>query len=212
MNLYEQSLRDSFIKAEEDAIYKNTIVSTRRLTLAWDKVWWPATVKNNMKMTEAEKYTIKAAKSFIEYCSYEMTDHMWPSIGAGIVSEVRIGNSVLRSEADILKINLEDKNKNTVIVSFTNRELSVRDAAFDNMIKATIYPFYSHKKETIVHININISESKNKMTTRISRYLPEDIVEIEKMLLYAENGIRKEVKYMNSFACKECKVCPEFKS
>jgi hypothetical protein len=205
-------MKEAIIKAEEDAIYKNTIVSTRRLTLAWDKIWWPACMRHGIKMTEAEKFTLKAAKRFIDYCSYEMTDHLWPSIGTGIVSEMRVGRSILKSEANILKINLEDKKKNTVVVSLTNRDLTVRDAAFDNMIKSTILPFYSNRNEQMIHINMDISESKDKIKTRISTYSPKDLNEIEKMVNYAEEGIRKEVRYMNSFSCKECKVCPEFKS
>jgi len=211
MNMYEECMKEAFVKAEEDAILKDTIVSTKRLTSAWDKIWWPKAAANGIKMSDSEKITLKAAKRFIEYCKYEITDHLWPSIGTDVLSEVRIGSSVLSSRANIIKVDLENKKRNTVIVDFTNRDLSVRDAAFDTYIKCTLYPFYSGRGEDMIYINVNISEAKEKLSTRFAKFTSEDMHDIGKMISYAEEGIRRRIKYMNSFSCKDCKVCPEFK-
>ena len=211
LSVYESHIKKSILLAEEDALYKNTIVTVKRLSRAWDKVWWPYVATKGIKIQEAEKVTIKAMQRFMDYCKYEITDYLWPTIGTEIDSEMIVEGSVLKSTADIIKVNLESKKRNTVIVGITNRTLSIRDAAFDNFIKASLLPFYSGKKETMTYINMNISEKNKEIETKVSTFQPEDMEEIEKATRYITIGIRKRIKYMNSFSCKGCNICPEFK-
>ena len=211
LTLMERNLRQSFIKAEEKALLRDTIVSVKKLVSAWDKIWWPAAMEYKMSMTDAKKVAVKATERFIDYCTYEMTDYLWPTIGVNVESSIDLGGATLVANTDIIKVNLEKSKRNTVLINFTSRRLSIRDAAFDNLIKTTAYAFYSGKGETITHLNVNISENREKIQMGISNFGEKEMDDIRKMIYHVKTGICSDVKYMNPVACKGCKVCPEYK-
>jgi hypothetical protein len=211
-SLYVHYIKKSILLAEEDALIKERLVNLKRLTSSWDKTWWPYVASSKKTSIEnAKKQTLKAIEVFMEYCKYEITDNLWPTIGVDIETETKIGNSVLVSKADLIKVSLNSKQKNTTIVSINNRKLSTRDAAFDNSIQALVYSFYSGKGELMQHINISIDEKENKISTAFSLFYPEDMLRIEKALRHILSGIEKRSIFTNSFACKGCNLCPEFK-
>jgi hypothetical protein len=211
LSTFEQSVRDAIVLGEERALLKDSIVDVNKLTRAWDKTWWPAAVSNSIKMSEADKLTLKATEKFIDYCDYEFSDYSCPTIGVDIESQLQIGRSILKCKADLIKMNLNDKNKNnTMIINMSKRSLSIREAAFDPAIRATVYGFY-RGGETITHVNLNIDEKNNKFSTSISSFRPEDMETIRKMIEQVQHGIESSTVYMNPYLCKECNVCPELK-
>lgn len=211
LTFYEENLRQAFIKGEEKALLKDTVVSVKRLVRAWDNVWWPNVMKYKIDMKEGKKKSLKATERFMDYCTYEITDYLYPTVGANIESQVNINGSILKASVDVMKVNLEDNKRNTVLVNFTNKELSVRDAAYDNMIKSIVYAFYSGGGEQITHLNVNINENNRKIKINISNFQPKEIKQIERTIYHVHNGIRNNIKYMNPLLCKECKLCPQFK-
>lgn len=211
LTLFERNLRKSLIKGEETALLKDTIISVKKLIRAWDNEWWPDAMAHKMDMIIAKEKAVKATEKFIDYCNYEVTDYLWPTIGVNIESRVDLGGAMLVANADIIKVNLEEKKRNTVLLNFTKRNLSIRDAAFDNLIKATVYAFYSGKGENITHINININEDLKKIKMNISNFKEKDIDDIRKMIYHVKRGITSNTKYMNPIACEGCAICPEYK-
>lgn len=211
LTLMERNLRKSFILAEERALLKDTIVSVPKLTTAWDTMWWPDAMAHKLTMVKAKDIAIKATERFIDYCNYEMTDYLWPTIGVDVESRVDLGMATLVANTDIIKVNLENNKRNTVLINFTSRRLSIRDAAFDNLIKATVYAFYSGNGETVTHLNVNINENIKKIQMGISHFDQKDIEDIRKMIYHIKTGISTGVKYMNPKACEGCKVCQEYK-
>ena len=212
LNIFERSIRDTFIDAEENVLLKDSIITVKKLMRSWDNIWWPLTMEYKLDVKKAEKKTLKATEKFIDYCNYEISDYLWPTVGVDVESQVYIKNNLLIVHADLIKVDLKSNKKNTVLINFTNRRLSIRDAAFNNEIKTIAYGFYSGGGETITHINININELINKVEMNISTFQPEDMVEIEKMLYHISSGIQNRVQYMNPHACERCNVCKEFKS
>ena len=210
LTLFEKNLRQSFILAEEKVLLKNTIVSVQKLTNAWDSIWWPEVMKHKVEMAKAKNTTIKATERFIDYCNYEMTDYLWPTVGVDVESRIDLGRATLVANVDIIKVNLDKQKRNTVLLNFTNRELSIRDAAFDNLIKTIAYAFYTGNGETITHLNVNISEQTKKIQMGISHFDKKDMDDIRRMIYHVKTGICTGVKYMNPMICKGCGVCPEY--
>lgn len=211
MNDFEYSLRRAFIEGEREALLKDTIVDVNKLVRGWDNAWWPIVAKKKIPMKDAERQTLKATQIFMDYCSYEMTDYLCPTVGVDVESQKDIERSILISKADIIKVDLEKKHRNTVLVNFTKRKLSINQAAYDNAIKAIAYGFYTRKNESLTHLNIYLDENINKIKVNISVFQDEDFREIEKMIYHVHRGIKNDVRYMNTNACKECKLCPELK-
>lgn len=207
---YETFLKKAFILGEEKALLRDTAVSVSHLTSAWDSIYWP-TVINKIEMKAAEKTTYKAVQKFTEYCKYEIADYLRPTIGTDVKSEININGHLFKTSADIIKTDLESKNKNTVIVSFSNRELTSRDAAFNNIIRTNAYGFYSDRKETITCINVNINENNKEISLNQSTFKPNDMAQIRRTLEFIIKGIKSNVKYMNSYCCEDCNLCPKLK-
>lgn len=212
MSLFEDSLKKSFIKAEEKSLFKDTIVSVHKLTRAWDSIWWPSILKNKIDKTTAEKTTVKAVGKFMDYCNYEITDYLWPTVGVDVISKINLGDNILEASSDVIKINLEKNKRNTVLLNFTNKSLSIRDAAFDNRIKATAYAFWANKGETITHFNVNINEKQKDVDINVSTFQDKDLREIEKMVKHVSSCIYTGVRYMNPHMCERCNICPQLKS
>ena len=212
LTIFESCIRKAIIAGEENALLKDSIVEPRKLIRAWDTFWWPAVAKYQIPIEEAKKKTIDATAKFVDYCKYDFSDYLWPTVGTNIESNIYIGSSTLKASADIIKVNLESSKPNTVIVNLNRKRISNREASFDAEIRAICYAFYSGKGETITHICLDLDEKNKKIKPIMSTFDHNDMEQTRKMLYHIESGIRKNVLYMNSPACKECNVCPEFKS
>lgn len=211
LTLFERNLRQAFLLAEEQALLKDTIVSVQKLTRAWDNIWWPNAMVHKLDMVKARNTAMKATDRFIDYCNYELTDYLWPTVGVNVESSIDLGGATFVAKTDLVKVHLEKNKRNTVLLNFTSRKLSIRDAAFDNLIKSTAYAFYTGKGETITHLNVNINEDLKKIQMSISHFDKKDMEDIRKMIYYVKTGISSNVKYMNAKACEGCGVCPEYK-
>ncbi len=207
----EENIRKAFIEAERNACLKDSIVTPRKLLSAWDRIWWPAvTAKGGITMKEASQISLVASHKFADYCKYDISGWLFPTAGVEARSEIKIGKSILKAKADIVKVDLDENNRNTVLVNFNRKGLTLRQAAMDPAIKATAYAFYSGKGETITHISVDIDERQNNIKVTTSTFRPEAMEGIRKMLYYVECGISSGIRYTNPYSCQECKVCRDF--
>jgi hypothetical protein len=209
LTVVEENIRQAFIDAEQRACLKDSIVSPKRLLAEWDNLWWPAAASAGINMTEASKVSLKASSKFADYCKYDISDWMFPTAGVQAESETHINSSILRATTDIVKVDLNG-DRNTVLVNFNKRKLSIVEAAYDPAIKATAYAFYSGRGEIITHIAIDIDEKKQNLKLTTSIFRPESMEEIRKMLYHVECGIRYSRYYPNPYACQECNICQNF--
>lgn len=207
----EEMIRQTFIEAEKNACLKDSIVAPRKFLAAWERLWWPAVAKKkHISLKKAEEISLVAAHKFADYCKYDISGWMFPTAGASVESEIRIGPSTLRAKADVIKVDLNKDNKNTVLINFDRKGLGLRAAAQDPAIRATAYAFYSGKGEVITHIAIDINDKHNNIEVTTSTFRPESMEGIRKMLYHVEYGIRSGAKHANPYLCKECKVCQDF--
>jgi CRISPR/Cas system-associated exonuclease Cas4 (RecB family) len=208
LTFFESYIRAALIEGERDAMLRNTSVTPKRLMRAWDKVWWPAVAKKGLSMTKADKLTLKATEILTDYAQYDLSGYVYPTAG------VYIGKTTptIQATTDILKIHATAKEKNTVLVNFTRRKLDAYQSALDPAVKCTAYMFYMNNEEAVSHINAYIDTDKNKLKLTVSRFLPEDMEEIKKMLYHVEQGIASKVFYPNPYACKGCEGCKSSQS
>jgi hypothetical protein len=194
------------------ALLRDTIVSPKLLTRAWDKFWWSEAAKAGLSIQEAQKLTLRATETFVDYCKYNISDYLYPTAGVDIYRELHIGRHILSASVDVLKINLETKYPTTVLVNFTNREIDMLGLALDPEVRTIAYLFYLGKEEIVSYINTNISRSNNKINLTTSTFYPEDMEEIRKMLYHVEQGIGSNAFHKNPYSCNRCKVCKSIKS
>lgn len=210
LTFIEENLRATFIDAERNACLKDSVVVPRKILRSWERIWWPAVAQQGWDMKEADKVSVRAGAKFSDYCKYDISGYMFPTVGVDAESDVRIGQVVLRGRADVVKVDLEQDIPTTVLVNFNTRKLSLRAAAHDPAIKATAYAFYSGRGEHITHVSVDINESSDKVQMITSTFRPEGMEEIRKMLYYVGCGIRSGNRHANPYQCKECGVCPDF--
>jgi len=207
----EENIRSAFIQGERNACLKDSIVSPRKLLSVWDKIWWPAIgEKGGISMKEANNISLIASSKFADYCKYDISDWMFPTAGVQAQSENYIGQSILKATVDVVKVDLDGKEKNTILINFDRKGLSLREAAMDPAIKATAYAFYSGKGETVTHMAIDLNENKNNIKITTSTFRPKIMEEIRKMLYHVEYGIRSGIYHVNPYKCQECKICQDF--
>lgn len=210
LTFVEENRRAALIEGERNACLKDSMVVPRKLLRSWEKIWWPAAAKAGISMKEADKVSLHAGAIFADYCKYDISGWMYPTVGVEAESDVRIGPVVLRAKADVVKVDLDKDKPTTVLVNFNTRKLTLRTAAWDPAIKATAYAFYSGRGETITHISVDIDERKDMVNLITSTFRPEGMEEIRKMLYYVGCGIRFGSHHANPYLCKECKVCQDF--
>lgn len=207
----EEMIRQTFIEAEKNACLKDSIVAPRKFLAAWERLWWPAVIKKkHISLKRAEEISLIAAHKFADYCKYDISGWAFPTAGTQVESEVRIGQSILRAQTDVVKVDLNKDNRNTVLVNFNRKGLTLRAAAHDPAIKAIAYAFYSGRGEVITHIAIDLNDRQNNINVTTSTFRPEAMEGIRKMLYHVECGIRSGAKHVNPYLCKECKVCQDF--
>lgn len=212
LTFFEGCVRAALIEGEREAMFRNTSVTPRRLMKAWDKVWWPAVVKKGLSMSEADKLTLKATQILTSYTKYDLSGYSYPTAGVKVGAQTPLGRHTIQATADVLKINATVKEKNTVLVNFTTRNLDIYESAFDPAVKCTSYLFYMGNKESVSHMNVYLDTKKNKIKITVSRFLPEDMEQIRKMLYHVELGIASSAFYPNPYGCKGCEGCQSSQS
>ncbi|MHA2069834.1 MAG: hypothetical protein ACXABY_36175 [Candidatus Thorarchaeota archaeon] len=194
LTFFEASVREAFIEGERSAVLKG-----------------PAAAGRGVKMKRAQELTLKAVTKFTDYCKYDISDYSYPTAGVQAGLSVPIGRHTLIATADLVKINLNLREKTTVLVNFTNIELDQRAAIFDPVAKATAYAFYRGKGEAVTHIYVNINKDLEKLSMVTSTFYKKDMEGIRKMLYHVEQGISSGTFHPNPYLCKECNRCKIFK-
>jgi len=208
----ERCVRSALIEGERNACLKDSVVTPRKLLRAWEGIWWPAATEKKLSMEEANEVSLHASCQFSDYCKYDMSDWTFPTVGVDIETEVNLGPVTLYTSADVVKADLSGNKPSTVLVSFTSRKLSLRQAATDPAIKAMAYAFHSGREENVVHISVDIDERSDKIKAVVSVFRPDDIKRIRIMLEQVARGIYSRNYYQNPWLCKECRVCQDFTS
>ena len=208
--LIQKNIRTAFIESERNACLKDSIVTSQKLIRIWDKIWWPVAAKHGIPLKDAEVLSFQAGSQLSDYCKYDISDWMFPTVGVEAESDVRIGPVTLKATADVVKVDLHKKVPTTVLVNFTTQKFSLKTAALDPAIKATAYAFYTGKNEIVTHIAVGLNEQADKIKITTSIFRPKDMEEIRKMLYYVGCSIYSGSYYGNPYLCKECQVCQDF--
>jgi len=207
LTFFESCIRAALIEGERQALLRDTEVTPRMLLKAWDKIWWPAVIKKKISMAEADKYTLKATEILTSYSNYDLASYIYPTAGVLIGARLSVGRYTIEATTDLLKISLATKDKNTILVNFTNRDLDIHESALDPIIKCISYMFYYGNNESVSHVNVFIDARNNRVKTTMSRFDTEDMEEIRKMLYHVVHGISSKTFYPNVFMCKGCGRC-----
>lgn len=207
LSVIEASLKKSFIEAERRVALKDSIVTARKLNTAWDSIWWPKAAELGLTSEQGNKVAIRAAIKLSDYCKYNITDWLYPTMGVEIDSQVKIGQCTLTARADLIKADLDSNRKTTILISFDNRDLTAREAVLDPIIRTTAYAFYRDRGEIITHIHVNLRDGLEKLHVTTSIFGKSDMAQIQKVLYYVERGIYSKVQYANTALCEKCQAC-----
>ncbi len=211
LTYFEDKVRLAIIEAERNILLKDGELNIKKMHQAWDKIWWPAIPSSKISLPKAEELTIKAGIKLSDYCKYDISDYLYPTAGVDLHSEISIGSSILKTQIDLIKVNLKTKKKNILLVDMSRKKLSTREMVLDPAIRAKAYSFYSGEKESVSYACIDLNEKENKLTVSTVVFRAQEMEKIKKMLFHIERGIRKGVFYMNRWQCKECQICQNFK-
>jgi hypothetical protein len=206
----EETVIQTIKKTELSCLLKDSEVTNRKLLRQWDNTWWPNAIKNKISLKEAQDISVRAAKIFTDYCKYEFTDLFHPTAGVDIEKEIQIGRSIVSNHIDLLKIDLNIKEKNLIIIEFGKETKTPKELALNLNLLSKIYSFYdSHKVIKLIYMIIDSKKQKVKSKTIL--YRKEDFFRIKKTLNFIESGINKKVSYMNSYNCWRCNYCQVLK-
>jgi len=208
-SLTESAIAETIKLSEKNALLKDNSVTPRSMLKVWDRVWWPAALERGLSIDESRVLSGKVSTKLSGYCKYDISDFLYPTAGVDIVSEIKVGDSILRSEAKIIKVNLENKKINTVIVEFNNKDFSARDIALSPYIRAKLLPFCDGV-ENIHYVNVNIGDAFSKIKVSLFTFREDDIKRSLDMVSVLEEISRKKIVLINPLFCKECNKCPNF--
>ena len=208
LSLFEKCVIMAFKATELHCLINGTELYPKKIITQWDKIWWPLATKNGINISEIEKLSIRAASIFADYCKYDVS--IFATVGVDIESQLKIGNSILKTTADIIKVDTDLPYKNIYVIGFGNKPKTIREIILDPAIRTNLYAIYDYKPEeekVITYIYIRVQENQNKLLVTSSILRQDNIEEIRQMLNFVERGIRNKVKYMNLYNCEECKKC-----
>lgn len=210
LNLYEKSIIRAIKLSEESCILKGSEVNPQKIIRQWDKFWWEKAISVGLKLKEAEQYSIKAASVFMEYCKYDISGYMYPSVGKDILCQKEVDSrNTIYSSIDLLKVNLNIKETNSVLIKFGNMDIGHREL-FSNLETQIIVNSFFDKQELINFIYIKINEKEKFKITSIN-IRREELLKINKTVKYLIYGIKEKVETINYWNCKECGQCRNFK-
>jgi hypothetical protein len=208
---FEEQMRKAIKDAERVCLFKNLEITTKKIIRSWDKIWWPYVSEHDIDFKTAKTLSIKACEKFADYCNYEISDMLHAPAGIDIHYTKQISTATIKSSIDIIKVNLSDSNRNTILIDLGRKGMSRRDIALDPDTRTKAYCFYQHKGETITYINIDLNADNQKLHVQSAIFRPSDMENIRRMITLAKVGIENQVDYMNRWNCKECKLCRNLK-
>lgn len=209
MDLFNTCLVKSIVDAEKRCLMSDSELTPRKLVRSWDKIWWPEAVSNGIPLDKTEKESVRASRFMSDYCKYDISGYMFPTVATSITTQRTVGTCTLHSGVDMIKVDLNNSKKNLVLVDFSLREMSERELAIDTYNMAKAYSFYSGRGETVTYTHIR--PGKNKLHVSSAIFRPEQMKQIDTMVKHVVSGISKNIRYMNRWNCQECKLCPNFK-
>jgi len=209
--MFESCVGEAIKEAERVCLLNDTEINPRRITKAWDNTWWPACAAKNIPFKLAQKQTIKASPYFLDYCKYDISDFLHPTVAVNAEAQFPVGQSVLHSTIDLMKVDLTISEKNVMLIDFTKKEMGTSDVALDPGIAVTALSFYRGQGETIRYVTIDTNEKSDKLFVTSSVFRPSDMENIRNMVTNVENNIRRGVTYGDRWKCKECQACESFK-
>ena len=204
LTFFEYSIRKAILLAEKVALDKDSFVTLRRLTSAWDKIWWPAVTEKKISMKEAQKLTIQAVIKFTDYCKYDITDEDHPTIAVDIETQAQIGNDIVTAQIDIVKI--FEKNQ-IILLDLTRKGLTHRDVTSDSSILAKTYLFSEATFDNWSYSCLDLNEKKQKLSISTATFRKSDLEIAGKMLYHTVDGIQKGINLPRLELCDQCKMC-----
>jgi hypothetical protein len=209
LNEYEQSIRETIIRAEELCLLRDLELSSRKMMRVWDSIWWPLMAASG-DMKDVKEKSSKASLVLSDYCKYDISGDQFRTVGVNLTSSKSIGGSTINGSIDIMKVDTSS-SRVMVLVDLTRKGLSETDIVIDPMIRANAYCFYTGRKETIMYICVDPYSQSKKIVTQSAFFRPDDMENIRGSLILTECGIRKNIFSPNVWKCKECLLC-NFKS
>lgn len=205
LTLYEKCIVEAIKATESHCLINDRILTSKKIITRWDKIWWPTAAQAGMAPKEIENLSINAAQLFIDYCDYNIAH--FPTAGIDIPSEVLIGKSILKTKADLIKVDTAVPYKNIYILEFGNKPVRSKDIILDPAVRTLLYSFSLGEEQAITYTYLSFNEKSNKflVTSAVMRH--NNLEEIKQMLRFIEYGIRTNVSYMNPWNCGECKIC-----
>jgi len=209
--LLESCIGKAIKLAEHRCLLNESDISSRKISKAWDDVWWPTSAAHKIDFKDAGKYTMDAMPYFLDYCKYDLSDFLHPVVSVDVETKIPIGQSILHAHIDMIKVDLTVKHKNMMLVDFSKKNMKTSDVGLDPGIAATALALSRGEGETIQYVTVQIDESKDKLFVTSSVFRPSDMERIRKVVSYVEHSIRKGAVYGHRWKCEECKACPSFK-
>lgn len=213
LTIFEECVVQAIKNAEKHCLANSTDITPRKIISKWDNVWWPVIAETNIiDFKQAQDLSVRASGIFVDYCKYDISGYLYPTAGVDIDSDILAGQSIIHTEADLVKVNLNIPSNNTHLVGFSNQVRSSRDVILDPAVRTLLYSFYSGREKTIAYTHICVREKFDKVLVTSAVLRHDDMDEVRKMIEHAEKGIRTGVRYMNQWNCQECKQCKSLES
>ena len=103
-NLLEKNVIRAIKLAEESCVRVGSEVNPSKIIRKWDGFWWEEAISKELSISEADKYSIKAATIVSDYCKYDVSGYMYPVVGKDIYIQKEITKDIiLHSSIDVLK-------------------------------------------------------------------------------------------------------------
>lgn len=206
----ERYIGEAIKAAEKHCLLKDSIVTSKKIINAWDNIWWPACPANNIDFKTAQEKTVKASRYFLDYCKYDISGFLYPTVGVDIESQLNIGGTIIKTKIDLLKVDLTVSKKNIILVDLQKKGMQTLDVVLDLGIAATALSFYKGN-EYIRYVLIEVDETKKKLFVTSRVFRPKDMQQTRKNVEHIVKAMNNGVAYGNRWNCKECKKCPDFK-
>lgn len=211
LTMFESCVGEAIKEAERACLINDTEINPRKINKAWDITWWPTCTSHGISFKEAQERTVEAGPYFLDYCKYDISDFLHPTVAVNVNTQVPIGQSILHTHIDLIKVDLTMNEKNMILIDFTKKDIRTSDVGLDPGIAATATSFYQGEGEVIKYVLVEVDENNKKLFITTAVFRPSDIKNIRKMIFYVENSIRKGVSYGDRWKCKECQACQSFK-
>lgn len=205
LSLFERTMRQAILVAEQRALDKDSYVTPRKIGAAWEKLWWPAATEAGLPLAEVDQMAVRASARFRDYCRYDISGPSHETIGVDVASEVRLSDGILAAQIDLIKLSLEEPDQ-LVFIDFTRGKITRQELAYDMAVWGNVYAFGGLGRP-ISYICMDLSEGSKETKPSTVFFRPDELTNIGRILNYLAYGIYKHVDYQCSWLCGECKLC-----